>query len=66
MKQNTIQESFGNENNSYYGHGIGDIDREPEEAERIVNSIFANGLRASHYSLNYTTDGLRRRFDYTF
>lgn len=59
MEEINIQENFRNENNIYYGHGIGDIDREPEEAERIINSIFDNGLRASHYALSYTTVGLR-------
>ena len=66
MKPNTIQENFENDDNIYYGHGIGDIDREPAEAERIVNSIFANGLRTSHFSLHYTSVGLRKRFSYAF
>ena len=66
MEQNTIQDSFGNEDNIYYGHGIGDIDRETEESERIINSIFANGLRASHYALSYTTVGLRKWFTKSF
>ena len=44
-----IEKYFNNEENSYYGHGIGGGD------EKTIQSILKNGLRCSHEQLAYTT-----------
>lgn len=49
-----IGKYFSNEENSYYGHGIGGGD------ENTVQSILKNGLRCSHEQLAYTTVEFRR------
>lgn len=50
---NNIEGYFSNEENSYYGHGIGG------GSEKTIQSILKNGLRCSHKQLAYTTVELR-------
>lgn len=49
MKKQEIEKKFSNEENFYYGHGIG------ANNQAVVESIFKNGLRCSHEQLDFTT-----------
>lgn len=48
MEQKDIEKQFVNQANQYYAHGIGAYD------EKVVKSIFENGLRCSHKELYWT------------
>ncbi len=49
MEQKDIEKQFANQANQYYAHGIGAYD------EKVIKSIFENGLRCSHNELYWTT-----------
>ena len=48
MEQKDIEKQFANQTNQYYAHGIGVYD------EKVIKSIFENGLRCSHNELYWT------------
>ena len=48
MEQMDIEKQFVNQVNQYYAHGIGEYD------EKVIKSIFENGLRCSHNELYWT------------
>ena len=48
MEQKEMEMKFANEGNQYYAHGIGAYD------EKVIESIFENGLRCSHNELYWT------------
>lgn len=48
LEQMDIEKQFVNQVNQYYAHGIGEYD------EKVIKSIFENGLRCSHNELYWT------------
>lgn len=48
MELKDIEKKFANQVNQYYAHGIGVYD------EKVIKSIFENGLRCSHNELYWT------------
>lgn len=48
MELKDIEKKFANQANQYYAHGIGVYD------EKVIKSIFENGLRCSHNELYWT------------
>lgn len=48
MEQKNIERQFANQANQYYAHGIGAYN------EKVIKSIFENGLRCSHNELYWT------------
>lgn len=55
-----IEKKFANQANQYYAHGIGAYD------EKVIKSIFENGLRCSHKELYWTVLELGKGSDTLF